>query len=122
MEHYVGSRTDRPPAAAGRTAHRQGALADAAGRVRVDGLGFTRGGRRLRVRGMTYGPFAPNAAGEPFPATGRARADFAAMRQVGVNAIRTYHVPPEWFLRLADEAGLGVFVDVPWPKHLCFLD
>src|SRR5262249_43324399 len=38
------------------------------------------------------------------------------------NAVRTYHVPPEWFLSLADERGMNVFVDIPWPKHLCFLD
>src|SRR5262249_8113398 len=31
-------------------------------------------------------------------------------------------VPPEWLLHLADEFGLNVFIDVPWPKHLCFLD
>ena len=40
----------------------------------------------------------------------------------GVNSIRTYHVPPEWFLAEADEGGITVLVDVPWPKHLCFLD
>jgi GT2 family glycosyltransferase len=44
------------------------------------------------------------------------------MGDIGVNAIRTYHVPPEWLLELADERGMAVFVDVPWPKHLCFLD
>jgi GT2 family glycosyltransferase len=48
--------------------------------------------------------------------------DFARMSEVGVNAVRTYHVPPEWFFHAADEAGMSVFVDVPWPKHLCFLD
>src|SRR5262249_62321311 len=39
------------------------------GRVRpvVDGKFLTRGGQRLRVRGVTYGPFAPTADGEPFP-------------------------------------------------------
>src|SRR5262249_45314585 len=32
------------------------------------------------------------------------------------------HVPQAWFLHQADEAGMSVFVDVPWPKHLCFLE
>jgi hypothetical protein len=44
------------------------------------------------------------------------------MRAAGVNSVRTYHVPPPWVLDLAGERGLSVLVDVPWPKHLCFLD
>src|SRR5262245_15687821 len=91
-------------------------------RVRVDGKLLARGGRRLRVRGVTYGPFAPGAGGEPFPTPDRVREDLAQMQAVGINSVRTYHLPPEWFLRLADEQGLGVFIDVPWAKHLCFLD
>jgi beta-galactosidase/beta-glucuronidase len=91
-------------------------------RVTVDGKALSRDGRRLRVRGVTYGPFPANAAGEPFPDPARVRSDFTDMRDIRVNAIRTYHLPPVWLLRLADERGLGVFVDVPWPKHLCFLD
>jgi GT2 family glycosyltransferase len=88
----------------------------------VDGKFFARGRQRLRIRGVTYGPFAPDPEGQPFPAPERVRDDFARMRAIGVNALRTYHVPPEWLLALADEGGLAVFVDVPWPKHLCFLD
>jgi len=92
------------------------------GRVTVDGKFLARGGQRFRVQGVTYGPFTPNAEGEQFPAPGRVVADFAHMRAIGINCIRTYHVPPGWFLGLADEAGLAVLVDVPWSKHLCFLD
>jgi GT2 family glycosyltransferase len=91
-------------------------------RLRVDGKFFARGGRRLRIQGVTYGPFAPNAAGEPFPSPARIREDFDRMRAIGLNAVRCYHLPPEWLLDLADEEGMGVFVDVPWPKHLCFLE
>jgi GT2 family glycosyltransferase len=89
---------------------------------RVDGKQFLHGDNRFRVHGVTYGPFAPGADGHQFPSPDIVAEDFARMGDVGVTAIRTYHVPPEWFLRIADEAGLGVFVDVPWPKHLCFLD
>ena len=32
-------------------------------RLQVHGKAFTIGGRRLRLNGVTYGPFAPNAAG-----------------------------------------------------------
>jgi GT2 family glycosyltransferase len=90
--------------------------------VQLEGKFFQRDGRRFRVQGVTYGPFAPNEQGEPFPAAAAVRSDFSAMAAVGVNSIRTYHIPPEWFLNLADEEGMAVFVDVPWPKHLCFLD
>src|SRR5262249_13523248 len=96
------------------------------GRVHLDGKFLACGGRRLRVRGVTYGPFAPNAVDgseeEPFPAPGAVANDLALMRAAGINAIRTYHVPPEWLLHVADEQEVAVFVDVPWAKHLCFLD
>jgi GT2 family glycosyltransferase len=90
--------------------------------VRVDGKFLARGRQRLRIQGVTYGPFAPNAFGQPFPAPAGVAADFARMRAAHINALRTYHVPPEWLLAEADEQELGVFIDVPWPKHLCFLD
>jgi GT2 family glycosyltransferase len=90
--------------------------------VRVAGKRFTRGGQGLRIQGVTYGPFVPDREGQPFPAPGRVRDDFGRMRSAGLNSLRTYHLPPEWLLRLADEEGMSVFVDVPWPKHLCFLD
>jgi GT2 family glycosyltransferase len=45
------------------------------------------------------------------------------MRDLGINAIRVYHTPPAWFLEAAcDQAGLLLLVDVPWSKHLCFLE
>src|SRR6476469_4137029 len=101
-----------------------GAISDARldARVRVDGRRLTRGGRGFRVQGVTYGPFAPGPDGVPLPSPERAADDFARMRAAEVNALRTYHVPPPWFLDLAGEHGLSVFIDVPWPKHLCFLD
>jgi len=91
-------------------------------RVRVDGKRLTRDGRGFRVQGVTYGPFAPGPDGLQFPSPARAANDFARMRAAEVNALRTYHVPPAWFLELAGEHDLSVFIDVPWPKHLCFLD
>jgi GT2 family glycosyltransferase len=48
--------------------------------------------------------------------------DFMRMRTAGINALRVYQVPPQWLLQLADEHGLALFLDVPWPKHLCFLE
>src|SRR5947209_19847958 len=84
------------------------------GRVRVAGKTLARRGRPFRAQGVTYGPFAPDAAGQTFPAPEQVRDDFRRMRAVGVNAIRTYHMPPEWLLRLADEEGLCVLAGLPW--------
>jgi GT2 family glycosyltransferase len=44
------------------------------------------------------------------------------MQCARVNAIRTYCTPPEWLLDMADEAGISVLMDIPWAKHVCFLD
>jgi GT2 family glycosyltransferase len=83
---------------------------------------LARGSQRLRINGVTYGPFAPGQGGQPFPTPQRTAEDFALMRAAGINAIRTYHVPPDWLLELAGQADIGVFPDVPWAKHLCFLE
>ena len=92
------------------------------GRFRVDGKFLSRGQQRVRLRGVTYGPFRPNAEGHQFPAENTVRNDFSQMNGMGINAIRTYHVPPDNVFAAAVEHGLGILVDVPWSKHLCFLD
>ena len=73
------------------------------GRVLVHGKLFARGGERLRLRGVTYGPFAPNREGQPFPTRRRTGDDLAGLQALGANSIRVYHVPPEWMLDLVDE-------------------
>ncbi len=91
-------------------------------RWRVHGRYLARGSEKVVPRGVTYGPFPANARGEPFPEPGVAAADFRLMREAGIDAIRTYFVPPEWVVAAAEEAGIGMLIDVPWAKHLCFLD
>jgi GT2 family glycosyltransferase len=91
-------------------------------RLRVDGKFFASGTQRIRLHGVTYGPFVADADGIPFPSVPRMIRDFAEMRMLGINSIRTYHLPPEGLLRLAEKHEIGVFLDVPWSKHLCFLD
>src|SRR6267142_1545078 len=91
-------------------------------RVAVDGQRFRRGAKPLLVQGVTYGPFAPGKDGVQFPAREQVRDDFGQMTFGGINSIRVYHVPPEWLLESADEQGMSVLIDVPWRKHLCFLD
>jgi glycosyltransferase involved in cell wall biosynthesis len=91
-------------------------------RVSVDGKFFRLGEKKFYVKGVTYGPFPPNAEGYCLPMLEQAAFDFAQLRELGANLLRVYHVPPRWFLDLAAEHELKVLVDVPWNKHLCFLD
>ena len=43
------------------------------------------------------------------------------MRAHGINAVRTYSVPPRWLIDLAEEEGLFVLVGVAWEQHVTFL-
>ena len=40
----------------------------------------------------------------------------------GINAVRTYTVPPRWLLDLASEHGLFVMVGLAWEQHVAFLE
>src|SRR5437870_13732008 len=91
-------------------------------RVLVDGKFFRLGGKKFYAKGLTYGPFAPNEQKGMFPAREQTARDFLQIRELGANLLRVYYVPPRWFLDLAAEHDLRVLVDVPWPKHLCFLE
>ncbi len=98
-------------------------LGECTQRLAVEGRGFRRGTERIRLQGVTYGPFAADAAGCRFPEVAAAARDFDQMNALGINALRVYHTPPAWFLEAAcDRAGLILLVDVPWSKHICFLD
>src|SRR5262245_55081665 len=93
-----------------------------AARVSVDGKFFRLTEEKFNVKGVTYGPFASNAENEMFPSREQTALDLAQIRELGGNVLRLYHVPSRWFLDLAAEQDLKVLIDVPWPKHLCFLD
>jgi GT2 family glycosyltransferase len=88
----------------------------------VDGKFFRLGDKKFYVKGVAYGPFEPNAAGQPFASPEQTAADLALIRELGANVIRVYHVPARWFLDLAAEHKLKVLVDIPWQRNLCFLD
>lgn len=94
----------------------------AAERITVDGKFFRAGSKKFHVKGITYGPFAPDAEGGAFASREQTRRDFEQIRQLNANVIRVYHPPPAWLLDLAGEFDLRLLIDVPWPKHLCFLD
>jgi glycosyltransferase involved in cell wall biosynthesis len=80
------------------------------------------GHERFLAKGVAYGTFAPDAAGRHFPPSSRIAQDFALMRCVGVNTVRTYTVPDRSVLDLAHDHGLRVMVGLPWADHVAFLD
>jgi cellulose synthase/poly-beta-1,6-N-acetylglucosamine synthase-like glycosyltransferase len=80
------------------------------------------GAQKFYIRGVSYGPFAPNSRGERYPEPERAAADFALMRRLGANVIRLYVPPPAWMIEAAQTAGLRLMVGIPWPFHMAFLD
>ncbi len=82
---------------------------------------FFEGQRKFFVKGVTYGPFAPDAESHFVGNPEKARMDFSLMQELGVNLLRIYHVPPRWFLDLAREFGLRVLISIPWAEHIEFL-
>jgi GT2 family glycosyltransferase len=91
-------------------------------RVCARGKFFFRGAEKFFFRSVTYGPFAPGEDGAQFPRPQLVQRDFALMRELGANAIRTFTIPPQWLLDRALEADLVVLVGLPWTEHVCFLD
>src|SRR5258707_1309180 len=91
-------------------------------RVRVSGKLFRLGDQRWYLKGLTYGPFAPNSFGEHLPERPKLLEDFVKIRELGANAIRLYHPPSLMMLDDAWSHGLRVLVDVPWEKHRCFFE
>ncbi|UCD81996.1 MAG: hypothetical protein JSW26_11385, partial [Desulfobacterales bacterium] len=75
-------------------------------RITVRGKFFYLGQKKLYVRGVTYGTFRPDETGNEFRDAKLVSKDFAQMASVGINAIRTYTVPPEWLLDSAARHGL----------------
>jgi hypothetical protein len=92
------------------------------GRLVARGKYLFEGAEKFYVRGVSYGPFAPNSRGEEYPEPERAAADFALMRRLGANLVRLYVPPPLWMVEEAQKAGLRLMVGIPWPYHMAFLD
>jgi glycosyltransferase involved in cell wall biosynthesis len=88
----------------------------------VDGKFLWVGGEKLYVKGVTYGPFHPDKACNEYGDIQTVERDFARMALNGVNAVRTYTVPPRWLLDAAGRHGLYVMVGIPWEQHVTFLD
>ena len=90
-------------------------------RPRVNGKFLIAGGEKFYVRGVAYGPFRPAGDGSAYHSAQVVNGDFLQMLEYGINAVRTYTVPPHWFLDLAAERGLRVLVGLPWEQHVTFL-
>ena len=80
------------------------------------------GDAKLYVRGVTYGTFEPGPGGTGYPVPSVVDADFQQMAANGINAVRTYTVPPRWLLDVALRRGLRVMVGLPWEQHVAFLE
>src|SRR5581483_5174464 len=86
----------------------------------VRGKSLYLGGQKLRIKGVTYGPFGSEPSGGFEPHT--VARDFAQMAARGINAVRLYGAPERWLLDLAHEHGLVVMAGIPWEQHIAFLD
>ncbi|MDX2080265.1 MAG: glycosyltransferase [Terrimicrobiaceae bacterium] len=89
--------------------------------IRVRAKFFFEGERKFFIKGVTYGPFSPDAQGEHFGNPEKARRDLELMAEAGVNLVRIYYVPPKWFLDLCAERGIRALISIPWAEHLEFL-
>ena len=79
------------------------------------------GEEKLYVRGVTYGTFRPSTDGSDHPDADVVEQDLAQMAANGLNAVRTYTVPPRWLLDTAHKHGIRVMVGLPWEQHVAFL-
>jgi len=91
-------------------------------RLRSAGKFLFVGEQKFYIRGTTYGPFRPGPDGCEYGNRRRVDRDFAAMAASGINAVRTYTMPPRWLLDTAQEHGLRVLLGWPWEQHVTFLD
>jgi GT2 family glycosyltransferase len=79
------------------------------------------GDQKFFVKGVTYGPFKPDAHGHYLGKPDQVDVDLSLMREGGLNLVRVYHAPPRWFLDRCASAGMRVLVTLPWAKHVEFL-
>ena len=91
-------------------------------RITVRSKFFFEGEKKFFVKGVTYGPFAPDAEGFQFGPREQAAKDLAAIRESGANLVRIYTNPPRWFLDLCLENGVRVLLSIAWMEHVEFLN
>ena len=91
-------------------------------RPRVQGKFIYAGDKKLYIRGVTYGPFRPDQDGNKYHNPEVVERDFAQMAVNGLNAVRTYTVPPTWLLDAAERHSLRVMVGLPVEREAMYLD
>ncbi|MBA2585425.1 MAG: glycosyl transferase, partial [Chthoniobacterales bacterium] len=89
--------------------------------VRAVAKFFFAGDEKFFVKGVTYGPFSPDAEGHFLGSPAKLTRDLTQMREIGINIVRIYHPPPRWFLDECGAAGVRVLITLPWAKHIEFL-
>ena len=77
---------------------------------------------KFYIRGVTYGPFRPDEKGCEYHDPETVDSDFAQMARNGINAVRTYTIPPRWLLDIAQKHNLRVMIGLPWEEHIAFLE
>src|ERR1700745_1822666 len=90
-------------------------------RIRPAAKFFLEGDKKFFVKGVTYGPFKPDAEGNYLGRPEQVDIDLALMREIGLNLVRVYPAPPRWFLDRCAAAGMRVLITLPWAKHVEFL-
>jgi hypothetical protein len=88
----------------------------------VQGKFLFLGGEKLLVKGATYGTFQPTNDGCEYHNPHTVERDFAAMAAHGINAVRTYTVPPRWLVDIAHKHELFVMIGIPWEQHMAIID
>ena len=77
------------------------------------------GSQKFFIKGVTYGAFRQNEAGEEFHDIRKIRRDFAMMARNGINTVRIQHtVPPPDLLDAAAEHDLRVIVGLGAEQHV----
>ena len=94
-------------------------------RLRVSGKFLRVGDEKVRLRGISYGPFRPNSAGFPFPEDSRLTSDLEHLSVLKFDTIRLYDSPSDHLLSEAQRLGLrdcqrkGLLGSTRWGRCRC---
>ena len=91
-------------------------------RPRAEGKFLFFGNQKFWVRGVTYGAFRPDHAGQEYMDLDVLERDFAQMADLGINTVRIPHtMPPRHLLDVALRHGLRVIVGLSAEQYVGYL-